>query len=92
MPTKPVTVGDSIWSLTELIAYREAIGHIVPPFSTDERLLTERVASAYYFYSDLMELPASAPFRSTAGFACWFGIDRVLRLRNEQPTSPGTRR
>jgi hypothetical protein len=90
MPTKPITVGESIWSLNELIEHLEATGEIMPPFSADERLLAERLASAWFFYYELTELPARAPYGSPAGGAFFFGIHRVQRLRNEPPTSPAT--
>jgi len=85
-------VGGCIWSLNEVIEWRESRGDIVPPFSTEERLLAERLASAWYFFSDQMELPARAAFESGAGGAYWMAIYRVQKLRKEQATSPATRR
>jgi hypothetical protein len=69
------------WTVEEVIAWEEREGKITPPFSTDERSLAHAVAAAWYFCSNLTELPARAPRESSAFSAMVMEIHRVQKRR-----------
>jgi hypothetical protein len=69
------------WTVEELIAWEEREGKITPHFSADERNLAHAAAAAWYFWSNLTELPARAPRESSAFGAMVIGIHRVQERR-----------
>jgi hypothetical protein len=88
------------WSLDEFID-RLTQKHVIKvPFTPAERDLARNLASAYYFYHDLGELPDRALERSGKDLwtpeltAFYMAVFRVQRLHGEFPelTSHDTRR
>jgi hypothetical protein len=65
------TVEKPLRTLTfdDVMARMERRGKINPSLTDDERRLAHTVAEAFYFYSDLEELPAEAPWDSGAVIA-----------------------
>jgi hypothetical protein len=68
-------------SLTERIHILERLGHIDPTFSPEEILLSERIASAWWFWWAQQELPSRCREGTDEEIAFDMGIQRVNRLR-----------
>src|SRR5688572_18830229 len=80
-PMTPATATPQGWSMNTLIDWMEHKGKIDPPFTPDERALAAAAAEAYYFWAELTELPARAPWNSAAWGAMFLGIHRVRKRR-----------